>query len=330
MTDPVLSDEEKGALLDGMSNGEIEVHSTRGPGYATVTDFVVVPRSRIVTNSFPRMQSLNRQFATRMAKQAEQLLNAESTMSFVHVEKSTYSDFCESVDGLSLVVEFRAQPLDGSAFVHLSADMVETLVETFYGGIGNDSPRAEADFFTPGEVNVASLFCQAVLATTSEVWQPLQDLSMTVDATHLSSGIIDSIDAADDVIVAEFSIEIAAKKQTLHIVWPVRTVSALIPVFEGQKRERDAAQDAHWENSLRACVIESAISISSCVGRTSMTLRDVAALVPGDVINIGNPRRGTVYARNVAVLQGRFGVHDGRYAIETTHWIEPPSDTATP
>jgi len=329
MTDPVLSDEEKDALLDGLSSGEVEVHSALGPSYASVTDFEVGPRSRIVTNSFPRMQSLNRQFATRMGKQAEQLLNAECAMSFVQVEKTAYSEYCESADGLSLVVEFTPEPLAGTALIHLNADLVETVVETFFGGVGNDSERAETDFFTPGEVKVAALFCQVVLATTSEVWQPLQDLSMTVSATHLSSGIIDSIDGADLVIVAEFEVEIANKKQSFHIVWPVRTVSPLIPVFEGQKRERDSAQDAYWESTLRSRIVDSVISISSSVAQTSMTLGEVADLVPGDIIDICNPRRGTLFARRVAILEGRFGVQDGRYAIEATNWLEPGGESAT-
>ena len=53
MTDPVLTDDEKGALLEGMSSGEVEVHSNRGPTYASVTDFEIGPRSRITTNSYP-------------------------------------------------------------------------------------------------------------------------------------------------------------------------------------------------------------------------------------------------------------------------------------
>lgn len=329
MTDPVLTEEEKGALLEGMSNGEVEVHSNQGPSYASVAPFEIAPRSRIVSNSYPRMQSLNRQFAGRMGKQSEVLLNADSTMAFEHIEKSTYSEFCERFDGLSLVVEFSPKPLQGSALIHLNSELVETLVETFYGGVGNESDRPEADFFTPGEINVASLFCKAILATISEVWQPLEDLSMSLDATHLSSGVIDSIDGSDTVIVAEFKVQIGDKEQLLHIVWPVRTVGPLLPVFEGQKRERDAAQDAHWETSLRSRVVESNVKITSGVGQTRMTLGEVARLVPGDVFNISNPRSGTVYAQNVAVLKGRFGVNDGRHAMETTQWIASGSANRT-
>ena len=53
-----------------------------------------------------------------------------------------------------------------------------------------------------------------------------------------------------------------------------------------------------------------------------MSLRDVAKLEAGDIIPITNPQRGTVYAASVAVMDGRFGVHDGRYAIEARRWID--------
>ncbi len=60
MTDQVLSDEEKDALLEGVEKGEVEVQSATGPTYATVQPYVVSPRNHIVTNSFPRLQSMNR------------------------------------------------------------------------------------------------------------------------------------------------------------------------------------------------------------------------------------------------------------------------------
>lgn len=331
MTDPVITDDEKDALLEGISSGEIEVHSTKGPTYASVTPFEVGPRSRIVTNSFPRLLSLNRQFAGRMGKQAEQLLNAETEVTFKHVESSTYGEFCERINGLSLIVEFTPEPLHGSALINLNSDIVETIVETFYGGVGNDSERPQADFFTPGEINVASLFCGAVLSLIGEVWQPVENLTSTIIGTHLSSGIIDGIDTSDSVICSEFEFAIGDKALAFQILWPVNTVAPLVPVFDGQKRERDAAQDSRWEHALRTRVIDANVNISSGVGQTRMTLGEVAELEPGDVVNISNPRRGTIFARKVPVIEGRFGIHDGRYAIEATNWLEvrPGSDAAT-
>ncbi len=323
MTDPVLTDDEKGALLEGMSSGEVEVHSNRGPTYASVADFEIGPRSRIRTNSYPRLQSLNRQFASRMSKQAELMLNADAEVTFLSIETCTYSEFSEQSSLLSLVVEFLPKPLDGSALLNLNAPTVENLVETFYGGLGNEPARQEPEFFTPGEISVAALFGEAVLGVINEVWQPLAGMSAEIAGTHLSTGVIDNIDGGDAVICCEFELDVADQKQQFQLLWPVRTVTSLLPVFDGRKRDRDPAEDARWERALRSRVVESVVSIASDVGHTRMTLGEVAELVPGDIININNPQKGTVSASDVPILEGRFGVHDGRHAIEASNWLDP-------
>ena len=253
------------------------------------------------------------------------LLNAESTVTFSHIKTCTYSEFSEQFSGLSLSLEFAPKPLDGAALINLNSAVVEVLVETFYGGNGNDSSRQDADFFTPGEVNVATLFCAAVIAVTGEVWRPMADFKPELAGPHLSSGVIDCIDGSETIIAAEFELTIAGKVQNFHMIWPVSTVASLLPVFEGQKRERDVAEDARWEQALRSGVVDSIVSISSDVGKSQMTLGEVADLTPGDVITISNPQKSTVYAGRVPILEGRFGVHDGRHAIEATQWLEPQS-----
>lgn len=320
--DPVLTDEEKGALLDGMESGEIEVHSSKGPSYATVTDFEVGPRSRITSDSYPRLQSLNRQFAGRIDKLIEQLLNTESDVEFQFLRTETFSDFCERIDGLALLIEFAPKPLEGSALISIDAAGIELLVETFYGGDSDDPARQDADFFTPGEISVANLFAKVVLNVTSDVWKPLDSFDFELITTHLNSGVIECVDGGDNVVAAEFVLQVGDKFQPFHILWPTSTVAPLLPVFDGQKRERDPKKDAHWQRSLRAGVVEADVQLASGVGHIEMSLRDVAKLEAGDVIQITNPQRGTVYAGEVAVLDGRFGVHDGRYAIEARRWIE--------
>lgn len=321
MTEPVLTDEEKGALLEGISSGEVEVHSNKGKSYAEVDTFVIGPRSRLRTNSYPRLQDLNRQFSSRLSKQVEMLLNADAGVTFSSLKTCTYSQACEQNDDLSLIVEFNPRPLDGPALISLGAVAVANLVETFYGGQGNEPARQNTDFFTPGEVSVAALFGEAALAVIAEVWVPLAKFEPELTGTHLSSGMIDGVDAGDSVIDCEFLLEFAGTQQVFHVMWPINTVASLLPAFEGQKRDRDAAEDARWERSLRARVTDSIIKVSSEVGRTRMSLGEVADLAPGDVIQIGDPQEGTVSARSVPVLAGRFGVHDGRYAVETINWL---------
>ena len=320
--EPVLSDEEKDALLDGMSSGEVEVQAADGAQYAEVVEFEIGPRSRIVSNSYPRLQTVNQQLANRLGKQVEQMLNAESDVGFEHLDNCTFGEYCERIAGLTLIFEFAAAPLEGPAFVHMGSATVGQLVEIFFGGNGNDVAREPDSFFTAGEISVANRFGNATSETIADAWQPLMGVTTEHVSTHQGADAIESIDAGDVIVVSKFRLTIEGREESFDIVWPLATLAPLIPVLEGQKRDRDPAEDARWAKALRTGVTDSTIKISSRVGRTRMTLGNVAELRPGAVIDISNPQRGTVFAKDVAVLEGRFGVHDGRYAIEAGKWLE--------
>ncbi|MDH3352483.1 MAG: FliM/FliN family flagellar motor switch protein [Gammaproteobacteria bacterium] len=325
MTDQVLTDDEKEALLDGVATGEVEIQSKSGPAYAAVRPFEIAERCRLKSNSYPRLQRLNQRVALRVGKLVEQLVSAETEITPNAVETCPYAEFIERDSNLSLMVEFSAKPLEGSGLIVLNAALVGHLVEAFYGGSENESTRPAIEFFTRGEISVASLFGDHVMKTVAEVWRPIIDTEHQQVTTHLNTDLIEGFDASDRVIWADFDISFLKQQQSFQIVWPVSMLAPVLPVFEGQKRERDAAQDALWERSLRSRLTDSVVGISSRVGNSEMTLGAVAELSPGDVIDIDNPRLSTVFVKQVPILQGRFGVHDGRYAVEATNWLAPDS-----
>ncbi|MDJ0939390.1 MAG: FliM/FliN family flagellar motor switch protein [Woeseiaceae bacterium] len=319
--DPVLTEDEKEALLDGVESGEVEVQSSEGPQYAEVAEFEVTPRNRIVTNSFPRLTNINRKLAGYVTKAASKLLNVKVEVAAGPLSMCTWGEFCEQASEIALMFEFSPKPLEGPAVVYLQKGLIDQLVETFYGGSKENPPRHETEGFTPGETNVTARLCEDVLAGIAETWQGLMELEPEKSGIHQSTDIVEIIENGANVISTEFDIHFADDQFYFHVVWPNATIASLLPVLEGQKRDRDAAEDARWEQVLRTRVPDARIDINSRVGNAVLSLRDVAALKPGDVIDIENPRKGTVFADEVPVLEGRFGVHDGCYALEATRWL---------
>jgi flagellar motor switch protein FliM len=319
--DPVLTGDEKDALLEGVENGDVEVQSNDGPRYATVVNFEIAPRNRIVTNSFPRLQSINRKLAGHIAKTASKLLNEKVEVAPGPLTISTWAEFCEQAAEVGLIYEFRPQPLVGNAVVFVQNSVVAHIVEKFYGGSLENPPRHKADGFTPGEMNVTSLFCDGAVQGIVEHWHGLIELTPETGGIYQSTDIVEIIENSASVISSEFDIHFADEQFYFHIVWPSTTLTTLQPVLEGQKRDRDPAEDERWERVIRARLPDAPIGISTRIGKASLSLREVACLQAGDVIDVNNPRLGTVFADAVPVLEGRFGVHDGCYALEATHWL---------
>ncbi len=320
--EPVLSDEEKEALLDGIASGEVEVHSTDGPRYAEVSDFVISPRAHIVTNGYPRLDLLNMQLSTLLTKTAEKLLNVPVRVHNGSIEDVDYGELQEREDSVSLIVDFTAEPLEGIALAYFDAGVVAQLVECFFGGSSDEPATQNSGFFTAGERAVVQKFTEQLLADVAVTWEKLSPIKPQQQGLNLSTDPIEGIEKSSKAISCTFHMTINDSDRSFRLVWPLSTVKTLIPAFRDQKRDSDPVQDALWKSTISSKLTDSIVPISSEVGRRQMSLRDVAELEVGDVVDIDDPRKCILFARGVPVLEGQFGVHNGHYAIEATSWLE--------
>lgn len=326
MTDPVLTDDEKNALLDGVSSGAVEVHSAEGPQYATVNEFVIGPRARLKSNSFPRLDNMNQQLASRLADDCSALLQAEVEITSGAIRQQVFADFCELWPSRCVVAGFTAAPLPGQALIAIDSVLIAPLVEAFFGGNCPEASAHTESAHSPGAMSIVQLFVAEALAAVRDVWAPLKELAPERVTTQVGLDLIETIGEGDNVIVCEFEVIFAGESEqrgAFSIVWPQATVAPLRAALEGKPRDRNAAEDARWGKALKKRTADVVVDLSSNVGQARMTLGQLIDLKPGDVIGIDTPRVATVMAHGVALLEGRFGVQAGRNAVEAVGWLEP-------
>jgi flagellar motor switch protein FliM len=329
MTEQVLTEDEKNALLEGVASGAVKVQTGRGAKYATVRPFDIEAGSRIVSNSYPRLQSINQRFAERLSGHAQSLLQAELDIRPVGSAVRAYGDLSAGMRDPVAAIVFEAAPLKGLALIVLREELVSQLVEAFFGGPGDTlSGSNESGTFSAGELSIANLFCKLVLANVQEAWQPLVAFSPTAIRTETSLDHVEHGSDDDAVIDTAFEVTIGEQGERhgrFHIVWPREMVRTLLPAFDGQRRDRDAAVDARWGQAIRRRLADVPMKVTTRVGHVRLALGDVIALAPGDVIPIGSPRSATVLANNVPLINGRFGIFDGRNAVEASEWLSTPN-----
>ena len=324
MNDKVLTEDEKSALVDGVESGDVEVQSSSGSTYATVNEFRIPQRAHIERNSYPRLKILNQQVGERLRNDAEQLLQCDVSVTAQDLAVQSYGRACEALGEDNAIVVFEAAPLSGRALIVFDAALVRLLVDAFFGGVGdaNDAVTGRMTF-TPGELSIANLFSTVVLSAIKDTWAPFQDIAADRVATEVSIDLVDIVAENDPVISSAFEVAFAKHQSIFRLIWPMEMVKPLLPVFDGQKGDRDPVEDARWERVIRRQVADSVVSITTRVGHARLTLGQLADLSPGDVINIDNPQEATILAKDVQLLQGRLGIHRGHNAIETIAWIEP-------
>jgi len=322
MTDKVLTEDEKNALLEGVQSGEVEVQSSRGPTHASVTPFEIGPRSRIMKDSFPRLQLLNQHIADKLGKYTEQLLQCEIHVAPRDISLRSYGEFCEQLAGPSVVTIFEAPPLNGKALIVMEPGMVRDLVNTFFGGAGNQSASENNGAFTPGELSVSRLFGNIVLSTTKEVWASLSEISPERVESEITIDVVDIVAKSDPVLCTEFEVSTTDKDGLFRVLWPEEMIAPLMPAFDGQKIDRDHANDKWWMHAISRRIADSVVNLTADVGHAEMTLGSLIDLSPGDVIGINDPLQATLMAKDVPLMNGRFGIHRGQNAIETIDWLD--------
>jgi len=322
MTDPVLTDDEKNALLDGVASGAVEVHSGDGPKYADVKPFEFAARARIRKNSYPRLHVLNQQLAIRVTKYCSAVLNCEASISADPVSNRTYGDQCNRLAELSAVTSFSAPPLDGYGLIAIESAAISQLVDAFFGGAGNDVVKNASGTFSPGELAVCRHFSDAVLAMLQEVWEPIIEIAAERNSIEVGTDLFEGIGDSDPVIGCRFGMRFGDEEAAFTLLLPIAMIGHLVPIFDGQKRDRDAAEDRRWEQAIRERLPDVTVQLDAAVGQSQLPLGAIAVLQPGEIIGIPNPRELILHAGGVPLLQGRFGVHMGRNTVETTDWIE--------
>lgn len=329
MTDKVLTDEEKEALLEGVSSGKIEVHGSGGPAYASVKPFEIGPRSRIVSDSYPRLQLLNHQLADELMDHTSSMVQRDVRVTALALEVVTFTEFVQRHEELCFSVTFVAPPLDGRALFTMDTDLVRRMVECFFGSHEEEVAVSMTNGFTDGESSVARLFGNVVLSTLKEVAAPIAELSLDPIAVHTNLDLVEVSAGTERVIANEFEVSFGGQDGRFRLMWPIATIRPLLPVLEGQKKERDKARDLLWARELRRRIADTPIELITTVGHAGLKLADLVGLTPGDTIEIDNPGVATVFARDVPVLTGRFGVHEGRNAVEAQRWLNDNESTTS-
>ena len=83
-------------------------------------------------------------------------------------------------------------------------------------------------------------------------------------------------------------------------------------------------RDERWMLSLHEEILDAEVEVTALLGEASLPIRDFMALRPGDVITLPHPDRVRVYAEDVPLFRGRFGVHGGNKAVGFEQLLRRP------
>ncbi len=320
--DKLLSEDEVGALLDGMESGQVEICSAQGPKYAVVSKFNVPQRSRLQSKRLPNLDKILERFAERLRVHTAQTLKRAVNISHREAAEMQFEAVRECRIEPIFAVEFSAAPLQGRGALLIEPELIGHILEGYFGGVAGASVIGKTSGFTYGEQRVASNFANVALGILSDLWQSLGEISPQITKLESSAHLLDIADDAAKVVLSGFDFSFPELDTACHLILPCDMLAAQMPYFRGNDRDEDAQRDRYWGETIRAGLHDIAIGLSATVGDTTMSLGELICLKPGDVVTIDNPQNAIIRAQGVPLVQARFGVHAGKNAVEAVAWLE--------
>jgi flagellar motor switch protein FliM len=216
----------------------------------------------------------------------------------------------------------RVRPLRGTALFVLDPKLVFILVDNFFGGDGRFYTKIEGREFTPTEVRVIQMILDQAFADLRESWAPVMKVEFEYMNSEVNPQFANIVSPTEVVVVSTFKIELEGGGGDMHVTMPYSMVEPIRELLDAGIQSDRTDIDERWLNALRDEMKQAGVELSSTLAETTLTVSEVMALRPGDIISLDIPELVTVRAEEVPVFRGQFGVADGKKAIKIREFIE--------
>ena len=219
---------------------------------------------------------------------------------------------------------YRVAPLKGQVLLRMDAAMISTLVDCFYGGIGNRPlpPRGE---FTPTEDRLIARLSESLLSRLVDTWSDILPLEPALIVRETGVGFAASAQPGDQMVVQRFMIGITRDQLwPVDLVFPLAALRAVEPLMGTRLPADDDQKDPVWQARIARRMRDIRLPARTVLARPNLSLAELMQLKVGDVIPVTISRSLPLIVGNRIVARGSIGEQDGRAAFQIEKIVQGP------
>lgn len=312
----LLSQEEIDALLHGVDDGDVDT-AEEPEEYESgeVRPYDLASHERIVRGRMPTLEMINERFARFTRTSLFNLLRKTIDVTVGGVQVMKYGDYIHTLYVPTSMNLVRVPPLRGTALFIMDAKLVFKLVDNFFGGDGRHA-KIEGRDFTPTETRLVYKTLDLFFADLVEAWKPVMALSFHRVGHEMNPAMANAVSPSEVVVVSTFQVDLEGGTGEFHITMPYSMLEPIRDLLISGFQRSENEKDDRWVKALRRDIVLAPLSISLRVAERELTLRQVLALQPGDIIPIEIPENLTLKANSVPIFSCKMGTSRGNLAVK--------------
>lgn len=197
------------------------------------------------------------------------------------------------------------------------------MIERLLGGV--TTAKTDAGELTDIEVALARRILGTVVGQLTRTWEELLSTTLELSGLETQQASVQLAPSSEPTLAIAIEARIEGQTTSLRLLLPYRAIeTALEGLSGGQYGDHSIVEaDAQAEESVRLALRSVEVELRAEIGSCELTVDEVLALAPGDLIRLGPASSGSaLYADNVAIHRTKPGRSGNRRAVEILERIE--------
>lgn len=241
------------------------------------------------------LRSMGEVFARHLASYLAGMTRTYCEVLVVSLEEHPYMEYNNALPDMQVTGVLESNLLKNAMLLDVSNTLTFALIERMFGGAIVDREPPEREF-TDIEVALMERIVRRVTALFQEAWTFWPDATVSVRQVETNTRFIKSVAMDDMVTTLVLSVSLGPVKGTITCCLPCM---GLLPLLEaavvaqsGTTHSDDAeavAAASESRGALLSRLQDATAEVSGILGWTTMSMREVLDLQPGDVIRLDQP-----------------------------------------
>jgi flagellar motor switch protein FliM len=309
----VLNQDEIDALLHGVDSGAVKTEAPADPGEVRPYDFS--NQVRIVRGRMPTLEMINERFARLFRTSLFTMLRRTPEIAVQPVRMLKFGEYVHTLHVPTNLNLVKILPLRGTGLIVLDPKFVFAAVDNFFGGNGRFA-KIEGREFTATEHRIINMLLKHLFSDVKEAWSHIARLDIEYLNSEINPHFANIVSPTEIVVVTSFQIELDGGGGEVHITMPYSMIEPLRELLHAGVTSDRVEHDERWTQALREEIEDAEVELSTMLGRGKITMQQLLAMQPGDVLPCDFNGRATVLAEEVPIFRGRFGVSHGQQAVQ--------------
>ncbi|MBL9147100.1 MAG: flagellar motor switch protein FliM [Phycisphaerae bacterium] len=292
------------ALLNSVDDGagdakgpEIQIFSRfrRDKERVDIRDYDFKRPERISKDQMHALHTMHETFARNFGAAASGFLRQIVEIRVTKAEQITYQEYISSLPVPTSFNLVKAPPLSGPFCLEVSPLTVYPIIDRLLGGNGKELfiPQRPP---THIEQKLIQKLLHRAMQTLQEAWSSAAEIAFELGDMEANPQLVQIVPPNEVVVVMSFEVKFGNRAGTMSLCIPSNTIEPILDRLSAQSWSVTSARDdgVRWSERITKELTAARVTVDAVLAETTMTLRELRSLEPGDLILTGKPAAAPV------------------------------------